>query len=593
MYKELVLTGIPELWPKTREAEKNAVYLGPWCFSDNPGYKFWEQENFELAKSPWKTWEHVKDAAEFCDKLIDRLMPAISAMMNDLHKIDKSQKFWETIFISWLVHWVNVVYDRYRRMEFLLTDSTDQYVVKIPLENSHDFNHQDFMEFDHLSFSHEYNIFIFEEILYFFKKNLNIIRINYVHNTRVDNKIVSLKLKPEIKRLIGKSLFIIKKIWNIFDSKSKKNKLPVIGRIYGVNLWRKCFTFLCNEYSIISDDIPVILKSGFEKRDISFGLFFKPKNDFEVLLMNVFIKSIPHKFLKYYALDQKIASRLSSWIGNDVYDSIQKRFIIAGIREAGGQWISVQHGGGYGHLKSFPIGNIEYKRSDGFVTWGWNYNHNYAGRFLPMVSPVLSTLAKYRLKNNKIYYITTCQPAYYYRLHSTLRPEDMLSYMKNKVRILNGIRKEIRSNVEYRPYFTEYGQNDKEYIQKMSDVRLNQKGMTNKIIRFGRLVIIDHISTSFLETFAMNVPTILFLNPNHFSECDEARVYFDKLRRVGILHDDPESASDLINNIWPNVGGWWMQDDIQLVISEFCNLYARTSKDWKKEWRLFLNSVSV
>ncbi len=74
--RELVLTGFSEFWP---EGEEDAIFLGPWCFAHNHKYKFWDQKNFSITQSPWKSPKEILDASLYIDSLTDRILPSISA----------------------------------------------------------------------------------------------------------------------------------------------------------------------------------------------------------------------------------------------------------------------------------------------------------------------------------------------------------------------------------------------------------------------------------------------------------------------------------------------------------------------------------
>ena len=274
--------------------------------------------------------------------------------------------------------------------------------------------------------------------------------------------------------------------------------------------------------------------------------------------------------------------------------SEENAFRIAEICKHGGRWISAQHGGGYGHTFALPQANIEYKMTEGFITWGWDFKHIYPSNYYPLPSPMLSKLPKHKYKKEQIVFVGTTHSSYFYRLHSMLLPEQQLAYLMNKNRFFLKLEKNIILKIKYKPYFNDYGIEDVEFVSKVlsPDQFLGKCKLTDKF-KNSKLVVIDHMATSFLEVFAMNVPTILFWNPDHFAVCKEASPYFDNLRSVGILFDTPESAAQKVNEIWDDVQEWWQQPEIQKAKDEFCYQFARTSKNWRKEWAEFLKGLRV
>ena len=90
------------------------------------------------------------------------------------------------------------------------------------------------------------------------------------------------------------------------------------------------------------------------------------------------------------------------------------------------------------------------------------------------------------------------------------------------------------------------------------------------------------------EASYFNIPTIIFWNPCQWELRPDAQPYYDELRRVGILHDTPESAAKKANEVCDNTISWWHQPEIQAVKDQFCHQFARTSDDWLKEWNVEL-----
>ncbi len=103
-----------------------------------------------------------------------------------------------------------------------------------------------------------------------------------------------------------------------------------------------------------------------------------------------------------------------------------------------------------------------------------------------------------------------------------------------------------------------------------------------------KLCICTHNATVFLETLAMNFPTIVFWNPVYYEINDDAKPFFDMLREAGILFHCPEAAAAKVNSIEDNIEQWWYSDSVQMARKKFCEQYAHSSDDWAHEWGEFL-----
>ena len=104
-------------------------------------------------------------------------------------------------------------------------------------------------------------------------------------------------------------------------------------------------------------------------------------------------------------------------------------------------------------------------------------------------------------------------------------------------------------------------------------------------LRESRLFIGTGNGTTYIETFVANFPTIVFWDSNLWEIRSIAKPYFDELRNVGILHDTPKSAAEMVNKISHDPVTWWKHPDIQRAKDQFCFQFARTSSSWLKEWR--------
>ena len=79
----------------------------------------------------------------------------------------------------------------------------------------------------------------------------------------------------------------------------------------------------------------------------------------------------------------------------------------------------------------------------------------------------------------------------------------------------------------------------------------------NDSIANSRLVVSTYNATTFLETMALNIPTVIFWNPKHWELRDEAIDDFEDLKRVGILYHSPEACAKHVSAIWSDVSSWW------------------------------------
>jgi putative transferase (TIGR04331 family) len=205
---------------------------------------------------------------------------------------------------------------------------------------------------------------------------------------------------------------------------------------------------------------------------------------------------------------------------------------------------------------------------------------------------MLSKLKKHQGGNDDIIFVGTASPSYMHHLHSSLMSEQLLDYFLNKDRFLKTLNPLIIEKIKYRPYFEDYGMGEMEFLNgRLSESQFLTKGLLTDALRKTRLAVVDNLTTTHLQSLAMNVPTIIFHDPGHFAINADARPFFNKLSNAGILFSNAEDAAKKVNEVWPDVRKWWESRAVQEARSEFCWQFARTSKNWRKDWTSFLKDV--
>ena len=96
-------------------------------------------------------------------------------------------------------------------------------------------------------------------------------------------------------------------------------------------------------------------------------------------------------------------------------------------------------------------------------------------------------------------------------------------------------------------------------------------------VNSSRIVIIDHLTTSFAELLVANVPFIILLNKN-IKIKDNYLSVFNLLNKVGVVHYTVKSAIEHINKQYDNIYDWWKSNDVQnsIKITKVMFLGSRT-----------------
>jgi putative transferase (TIGR04331 family) len=146
---------------------------------------------------------------------------------------------------------------------------------------------------------------------------------------------------------------------------------------------------------------------------------------------------------------------------------------------------------------------------------------------------------------------------------------------------VHGLADKIRRELIVRLYPHDYGWNQFDrWTNEFPELLLDTGSIPiNKQIHKSRIFISTYNATTFLETFVMNVPTVMYWNEKHWELRDSAIPFYKELKRVGVFHSTPASAAAHVNKIWEDVDGWWYSDDVQMAVNNFSKRFCDTSGD--------------
>ena len=161
--------------------------------------------------------------------------------------------------------------------------------------------------------------------------------------------------------------------------------------------------------------------------------------------------------------------------------------------------------------------------------------------------------------SKKILLVTTNISKYMFRLMNT-NYFDMPNYFKMQCQFIDAISDPLKNQLTVRLYRNDFGWGVRAYYEEnYPDLTLeDMKNITfEHSLSKTSLAIIDHCSTTFLETLSENIPTLLFWNPTIEKIRDDAQPFFNLLRDTNILHDSPQTAAQTLTQIHNNINDWW------------------------------------
>lgn len=491
-------------------------------------------------------------------------------ILKNLEKKGKSDFFFNSLLDPWINLYVESVFLKYlliKKKKKVVLKNFNLYFPEI--ENCEKFGYL-------IQKSEGFNQHLIKDIAEFFNIKVELKNKTYFkEKISKDKKIISLKLKEHIRKKFSKFFY---KVSNITD---KPN--IILDNIFHFR-----------------DELSIILKNKFLYKIIQLQEFKKEINSFDLSIKNSFKQDEFLNLLTYLSkkyFPDKIKSILSNISDIEEYKKKAKKNILvtrnlSSINEDYRIFVaqnnknlrifSVQHGGGYGHIKNFYLQKFETENSQFFLSWGWK-NRNPKIKPLALKKENIFEQEKNENKDKKILFVGSNYCLYEFRLNTVPIASRVLynsNFLKNKVKLLNTLRSV--GKIIYKPHSA----ND--WYQSLGLKKMNikiYKGKKNlsQLARENNLIILSSISTSFMEMMSLNKPLLLYLEKNIYRFENNFQNILNEMKKHKILHHDIHSIKKFLSSNKFNTN-YWYNNKTQKFIKKFLDLYYLSDKMYVKKF---------
>gem|GEM_PF-2814477 len=546
---------------------KSEVLLGEWCKKDL-------NDKREVFPYLWNNSDKILNAMEHTNKYYEEFLDILKDELNRIHNIKKDKQYYRIILGNWLLYYINSSYDRFITVR-LFYKKYGKFDAKI-LDETLYYTPIDFNDYVRVLQTDEYNLQIYSKVIkYFFKSK------------RFENYISSKPLlTPEIKLTDLKSCiknfsYIITNLTSYFT----KNRILITKPYFGEKgVWAIIKLLIFSKFKIILDERNLEL-SNYSPININNREAIKSNtnNLFKDYLLKNIMLDIPKLYIEDFKEFRLLILNSYNTDIKQIYTSIgmhidnRLKFFVA-EHYSSLTVFSHQHGGTYGTSLIFKTEEYEESVSTYFLTAGWQDDH----KTIPFGIPKLSKPLKI-IQSNNIFYISTSNPKYlirfelyvgssYYLKEFFIRMENILINLKLQ-------------NFYIRPYPNEYSKyRITEIINRNNlDIKLDSSKNMSELFSQAKLIILDHMGTTMLESLHYNIPTIVILDPNIERFRENSLEIMANLEKNKMMFFDIAEATNFINNISNNVDNWWLSDDVQNARNKFVEKYAHLPDNWEKK----------
>ena len=263
---------------------------------------------------------------------------------------------------------------------------------------------------------------------------------------------------------------------------------------------------------------------------------------------------------------------------NYLHDHFAFKLLIAEWQKEGTVLLYHQHGGNYGIDRLHTLEEFETRVADRYYTFGWR-------NIQPHIKPLSPPMIRAPKRPSKGM-LLCCEDFYkvVYRLHFLPMPGTIETLHEETCEFLT--RLPNRKHLLVRPYTQDYGWGTLEMMRKAAPDAEFDDRKKSSFTRFAesRLVIHNHLGTAWLETLALDIPTVCFYDIETYEFREDAQPYLDVLAKVGVLHRSGNSAAVFVASLDDEIEKWWHKAQTQEARRNFVEKYANFSPDWKEQW---------
>lgn len=579
--RSLITTASEEFW----DTSLPVVFLGEWCrrYSRRDA---WAGLGDLVVPNLWAKPSDAYCSYTLVQEIYERMLPPVATALNVVHNTSWSNRYWRIVAGPWLQWFIGILYERFATIECALSHYPD--LISIGVEESSWVVPKDTLDFISLVHEDAYNLQLYTSLL--------------------RNRGVPLKFKScEIRKnegtvrsdgLTARTAKLLKRLASSEKLRGPRAKSMWIDHTYFSSVMQASLLLKTrgSVKPIGSEMSPTTIPGAGALRS-SLQIEAESKNDFEALLFRAIPDNIPRSFVEDFARVRAIASNsyspepaaifsANSWYGKEPF----KQWAAAAA-EHGTILLGTQHGGNYGSTDPMQAEEHETAITDRYYSWGWEREGRRAA-VIPMPAPKLAgrKLIGPNKKRRGILFVATSGPRYQFAFPNTSCFHN--EYLDWQRRFFLHLAPEARDETVVRLHYEDFGWDIRARLKdRFPHLKFGDWGVPFlKALSQCRLYVCDHLSTTFLEALAADVPSVLFWDPKWNRLRHEAEPYYAELRSAGILFDTPEDAAVAIGSI-QDVSQWWNRQQVQTARALFCARFARTSTDPVRRWVAELKEV--
>lgn len=586
----LISTADRRFWHETPPV----LFLGEWCRSW-PLREVWSRLKHEVLPYHWDDRAKLQADVAHLEEMYERYLIQLAGILNREHGVDRSVRYWRIIIGPWLSAFLSIAFDRWESVR-IASASGRVSSTRIGRYRDADWVVRDHLDFSRVCSTDAYNQFLISAIV---RASARFPYQEIDIEEGIWSEVQRFEPKPPTS-IRGRIIGVIERLAPFVPS--RLNRIVLIDSCLAPRDLARLQLSLGQAPYLLQPQVRRAVMKVEPTRRAALSIAGR-ETPFEQWVSRFVVECLPTSYLEGFAETRRrvlhaYPKRAEVIFTAYAYDANEPFKFWAAEQVANGtRLVGTQHGCHYGTALWFQEESHQLAVYDTFYSWGWS-DPTY-----PNVAPLAA--AKFNgiqrtvkpAPEGGILYAAYVWPRYAYKLYAVpIAASGTTAILEEQFRFVRALPDDVRRDVLVRlfPNDRDWGQRER-WSTAVPGVRCylgTADSMFTQMNR-SRLLVCFGGTTPHLEALAADYPCIAHLPGNWFELRENARPHYDALRRAGMLFDTPEEAAAQVEALGRDVGAWWSSAPVRDARRQFCDQFARTSPQWRAEWRREFRQLAV
>ena len=583
----LATTALEWSWGK----DEPIVFLGEWC-RRYERTAAWRARDHIVVRNHWDDRGKLRRDQAYLERLHDELLGDLARTLGQLHGIERSKRFWQTLLDPWLARYLGVAFDRWESLRIAFEEhDISEMITRSARRHTPTRDHIDFTL---LLTSDDWNHDLYADILRYeysakctlrsSREPASLVGDDELHGNAEQTRGWKWQLACRVDRVLAwlarnNDVVLVQSYFPITALVILNLRLGQLPSLFLGEFRRRdplfprsphCATELRSRISLTREatcrfesflhariliDLLQVLVEGFEWiRSRAKAIELRPK---VVLTANF------HWFNDLF----------KHWIAEQVHGGVL--------------FVAMDHGNSIPPL--FASMDFEEDIADVKTTWGLPYHPKHVQ--LPANKLVGRRRRRRRADGGRLVVVGSELPRYAFDASSTPIAGQVLVGFDYVCRLHDALDEAPRSALLVKPYPDLGWRIGERFRERLGVEKVTSEPSLAKVMRAARMVICTYPQTTFSEAMTCGAPALL-VYPRHLWET-VARFdgLLETLHQARIVFFDPQAAAEHLNSIWDDPTAWWDSTTVRAARSRFEEEALDMRTDWIRPWVRFTRGL--